>query len=200
MLLTASRVYLRDLDRYNVPKRGKVAFLLSWSYRAWNHCTKKLIWWKLYTCLRLYSSRAGCSSLGDLLLRSSQLGIPLRDLLRLVPVFLGSASGQHTLLGFPLQAFWSWFSELVNGLVTSQRNTSKPYTASACGTDFLPVTAANRCSTWDKMWALDIFCLNAAWLPWMEKNWLFPSQPLGNEITKVIIFVTYLYLGCFFMV
>ncbi|XP_031601462.1 anaphase-promoting complex subunit 1 [Oreochromis aureus] len=47
----------------------------------------------------------GCSSLGDLLLRSSQLGIPLRDLLRLVPVFLGSASGQHTLLGFPLQAF-----------------------------------------------------------------------------------------------
>ncbi|XP_039856220.1 anaphase-promoting complex subunit 1 [Simochromis diagramma] len=47
----------------------------------------------------------GCSSLGDLLLLSSQLGIPLRDLLRLVPVLLGSASGPHTLLGFPLQAF-----------------------------------------------------------------------------------------------
>lgn len=53
----------------------------------------------------VHTQLEGCSSLGDLLLLSSQLGIPLRDLLRLVPVLLGSASGPHTLLGFPLQAF-----------------------------------------------------------------------------------------------
>uniref|UniRef100_A0A7N8XWN5 Anaphase-promoting complex subunit 1 n=1 Tax=Mastacembelus armatus TaxID=205130 RepID=A0A7N8XWN5_9TELE len=46
----------------------------------------------------------GCSSLGDLLSRSSGLGIPLRDLLSLVPVLLGSASGPLNLPGFPLQA------------------------------------------------------------------------------------------------
>uniref|UniRef100_UPI0037E7A35D anaphase-promoting complex subunit 1 n=1 Tax=Semicossyphus pulcher TaxID=241346 RepID=UPI0037E7A35D len=45
----------------------------------------------------------GCSSLGELLARSSRLGIPLRDLLRLVPVLLGS--GAQTLQGFSLQAF-----------------------------------------------------------------------------------------------
>lgn len=42
---------------------------------------------------------AGCSSLGDLLCRSARLGIPLRDLLRLVPVLPCSPSG------LPLQAF-----------------------------------------------------------------------------------------------
>ncbi|XP_012733859.2 anaphase-promoting complex subunit 1 isoform X1 [Fundulus heteroclitus] len=47
----------------------------------------------------------GCSSFADLLLRSSQLGIPLRDLLRLVPL-LSSASGSQSLL-FPLQTFSS---------------------------------------------------------------------------------------------
>uniref|UniRef100_A0A3B5Q131 Anaphase promoting complex subunit 1 n=1 Tax=Xiphophorus maculatus TaxID=8083 RepID=A0A3B5Q131_XIPMA len=47
---------------------------------------------------------AGCNSFADLLLRSSQLGIPLRDLLRLVPILLSSASGPQSLL-FPLQAF-----------------------------------------------------------------------------------------------
>ncbi|XP_077960460.1 anaphase-promoting complex subunit 1 isoform X3 [Gasterosteus aculeatus] len=41
----------------------------------------------------------GCSSLGDLLCRSARLGIPLRDLLRLVPVLPCSPSG------LPLQAF-----------------------------------------------------------------------------------------------
>uniref|UniRef100_A0A671WPK9 Anaphase promoting complex subunit 1 n=1 Tax=Sparus aurata TaxID=8175 RepID=A0A671WPK9_SPAAU len=57
-------------------------------------------------CLRnAHTQLEGCSSLGDLLSRSSQLGIPLRDLLRLVPVLLGSASGPQTLQGFPLQAF-----------------------------------------------------------------------------------------------
>ncbi|XP_041646120.1 anaphase-promoting complex subunit 1 [Cheilinus undulatus] len=55
-------------------------------------------------CLRNTDTQLeGCSSLGDLLARSSQLGIPLRDLLRLVPVLLGS--GASTLQGFPLQAF-----------------------------------------------------------------------------------------------
>ncbi|KAL3050601.1 hypothetical protein OYC64_012595 [Pagothenia borchgrevinki] len=52
-------------------------------------------------CLRnTHTQLESCSSLGDLLSRSSQLRIPLRDLLRLVPVLLGSASG-----AFPLQAF-----------------------------------------------------------------------------------------------
>uniref|UniRef100_A0A665TCG1 Anaphase promoting complex subunit 1 n=1 Tax=Echeneis naucrates TaxID=173247 RepID=A0A665TCG1_ECHNA len=56
-------------------------------------------------CLRNTPTQLeGCSSLGDLLSRSSQLGIPLRDLLRLVPVLLGSAARPQTLLGFPLQA------------------------------------------------------------------------------------------------
>uniref|UniRef100_A0AAQ5ZJ60 Anaphase-promoting complex subunit 1 n=1 Tax=Amphiprion ocellaris TaxID=80972 RepID=A0AAQ5ZJ60_AMPOC len=49
-------------------------------------------------CLRnTHTQLEGCSSLGDLLSRSSQLGIPLRDLLRLAPVLLGSASGPQTL-------------------------------------------------------------------------------------------------------
>ncbi|KAK9541139.1 hypothetical protein VZT92_001206 [Zoarces viviparus] len=47
----------------------------------------------------------GCSSLGDLVWRSSRLRIPLRDLLRLVPVLLGPASGPHSVPGRPLQAF-----------------------------------------------------------------------------------------------
>ncbi|KAI4812434.1 hypothetical protein KUCAC02_023822 [Chaenocephalus aceratus] len=52
-------------------------------------------------CLRnTHTQLESCSSLGDVLSRSSQLRIPLRDLLRLVPVLLGSASG-----AFPLQAF-----------------------------------------------------------------------------------------------
>ncbi|XP_034407430.1 anaphase-promoting complex subunit 1 isoform X2 [Cyclopterus lumpus] len=47
----------------------------------------------------------GCSSLGDLLWRSSRLRIPLRDVLRLVPVLLGSGSGPLGPSGLPLQAF-----------------------------------------------------------------------------------------------
>nr|XP_033469621.1 anaphase-promoting complex subunit 1 isoform X3 [Epinephelus lanceolatus] len=55
-------------------------------------------------CLRnTHTQLEGCSSLGDLLSRSSQLRIPLRDLLRLVPVLLGS--GAQTLLGVSMQAF-----------------------------------------------------------------------------------------------
>ncbi|KAF3708026.1 Anaphase-promoting complex subunit 1 [Channa argus] len=55
-------------------------------------------------CLRnTHTQLEGCSSLGDLLSRSSQLGIPLRDLLRLLPILVGSTSGPHTC--FPLQAF-----------------------------------------------------------------------------------------------
>ncbi|KAM7408400.1 hypothetical protein PAMA_002224 [Pampus argenteus] len=57
-------------------------------------------------CLRnTHTQLEGCTSVGDLLSRSSQLGIPLRDLLRLVPVLLGSAVGPQTLSGFPLQAY-----------------------------------------------------------------------------------------------
>lgn len=57
-------------------------------------------------CLRnTHAQLEGCTSLGDLLSRSSRLGIPLRDLLRLVPVLLGSAAGPQTLPGFPLQAY-----------------------------------------------------------------------------------------------
>ncbi|KAM4607119.1 anaphase-promoting complex subunit 1 [Polymixia lowei] len=47
----------------------------------------------------------GSGSLGDLLLSCSQLGIPLRDLLRLAPVLQGSSSGQQTLPGFPQHAY-----------------------------------------------------------------------------------------------
>lgn len=46
------------------------------------------------------SQLEGCSSIGELMSRSSQLGIPLRDLLRLVPLLLGSTAAPHTLLGF----------------------------------------------------------------------------------------------------
>ncbi|XP_035848150.1 anaphase-promoting complex subunit 1 isoform X1 [Sander lucioperca] len=57
-------------------------------------------------CLRsTHTQLESCSSFGDLLSRSSELRIPLRDLLRLVPVLLGAASGAQTLLGFPLKAF-----------------------------------------------------------------------------------------------
>ncbi|XP_041866489.1 anaphase-promoting complex subunit 1 isoform X2 [Melanotaenia boesemani] len=59
-------------------------------------------------CLKnTHTQLEGCSSFGDLLSRSSQLGIPLRDLLRLAPVLLGSACGSQTLLGFSLPAFSS---------------------------------------------------------------------------------------------
>lgn len=47
-----------------------------------------------------HSQLEGCSSIGELMSRSSQLGIPLRDLLRLVPLLLGSTAAPHTLLGF----------------------------------------------------------------------------------------------------
>ncbi|XP_017288052.1 anaphase-promoting complex subunit 1 isoform X2 [Kryptolebias marmoratus] len=58
------------------------------------------------SCLRnTHTQLEGCGSFGDLLYRSSQLGIPLRDLLRLVPVLLGSVSGSQSLLGFPPQVF-----------------------------------------------------------------------------------------------
>ncbi|XP_068597126.1 anaphase-promoting complex subunit 1 [Brachionichthys hirsutus] len=57
-------------------------------------------------CLRnKHTQLEGCTSLGDLLSRSSQLGVPLRDLLRLTPVLLGSASGPQTAQGFPPQTF-----------------------------------------------------------------------------------------------
>ncbi|XP_037553834.1 anaphase-promoting complex subunit 1 [Nematolebias whitei] len=59
-------------------------------------------------CLKhKHTQLEGCSSFGDVLLLSNQLGIPLRDLLRLVPVLLSSVSESPSLLGFPLQAFSS---------------------------------------------------------------------------------------------
>ncbi|XP_028982960.1 anaphase-promoting complex subunit 1 isoform X2 [Betta splendens] len=57
-------------------------------------------------CLRnSHTQLEGSSSLGVLLSRSSQLGIPIRDLLRLVPVLTGSAAGPQTLPAFPAHAF-----------------------------------------------------------------------------------------------
>lgn len=54
-------------------------------------------------CLKnTHTQLEGCSSLGDLVAHSVQLGIPLRDLMRLAPFLLGSTSGLHTHLGFPL--------------------------------------------------------------------------------------------------
>lgn len=47
-----------------------------------------------------HSQLEGCSSIGELMARCSQLGIPLRDVLRLVPLLLGSTAAPHTLLGF----------------------------------------------------------------------------------------------------
>ncbi|XP_062286497.1 anaphase-promoting complex subunit 1 [Scomber scombrus] len=59
-------------------------------------------------CLRnTHTQLEGCTSLGDLLSRSRGLGIPLRDLLRLQPILLGSAVGHQTLPGFPLQSYRS---------------------------------------------------------------------------------------------
>ncbi|XP_061600875.1 anaphase-promoting complex subunit 1 isoform X1 [Cololabis saira] len=59
-------------------------------------------------CLKKsHTQLEGCSSFGDVLSCSSQLDIPLRDVLRLVPVLLGSASGPETLPGFPLEALSS---------------------------------------------------------------------------------------------
>lgn len=134
----------------------------------------------------LPSLPAGCSSLGDLLSRSIRLGIPLRDLLRLVPVLLGSASGPQTLQGFPLQAFWSWCSVLVNWLVNSDRCSSLPYvlTASTGRTDnwFLPVTPEGVCSRWDK-----VLCLIASLhrsCPAAEKNCLENTDFVSFSATR----------------
>lgn len=87
------------------------------------------------------SPSAGCRSVGDLLSRSIQMGVPLRDLLRLAPVLLASASGPEFLQSFPLQAFW--FLRLVPVIQdTSERHCSQLYTCcvSEGGTDdwFLP--------------------------------------------------------------
>lgn len=57
-------------------------------------------------CMRIaHVELEGCSSMGDLISRRSRLGIPVRDMLRLVPVLLGSTAGPHTLMGFHQQAF-----------------------------------------------------------------------------------------------
>lgn len=57
-------------------------------------------------CLRnTHTQLEGCSSVGDLLSRSRGLGVPARDLLRLLPVLLDPAAApQTTARGFPLQA------------------------------------------------------------------------------------------------
>ncbi|XP_019719671.1 anaphase-promoting complex subunit 1 [Hippocampus comes] len=56
-------------------------------------------------CLRnKLTQLQGCASLGHLLSSSSQLGIPLRDLLRLAPVLLKAETGLYMQLGFPLLA------------------------------------------------------------------------------------------------
>uniref|UniRef100_A0A3Q2YK66 Anaphase promoting complex subunit 1 n=1 Tax=Hippocampus comes TaxID=109280 RepID=A0A3Q2YK66_HIPCM len=52
----------------------------------------------------ILSPSLGCASLGHLLSSSSQLGIPLRDLLRLAPVLLKAETGLYMQLGFPLLA------------------------------------------------------------------------------------------------
>lgn len=70
---------------------------------------------------------AGCCSLGDLLSRSSQMGVPVRDLLRLAPVLLGSASGPQFLQSIPLQAFWSW-CWVLSIQDDSESHFSRPYT------------------------------------------------------------------------
>ncbi|CAG6016544.1 unnamed protein product [Menidia menidia] len=49
----------------------------------------------------------GCRSFGEVLARGRQLGIPLRDLLRLTPILLDPACGSQLPLGLPLQALSS---------------------------------------------------------------------------------------------
>ncbi|XP_054606223.2 anaphase-promoting complex subunit 1 isoform X3 [Nothobranchius furzeri] len=79
----------------------------------WNQVLSKDAQSIMLACFLVYRSvpcfrstqLKSCSSFGDLLSCSSQLEIPLRDLLRLAPVLLGS--GSPSLLGFPLQAFSS---------------------------------------------------------------------------------------------
>ncbi|KAM3862835.1 anaphase-promoting complex subunit 1 [Diretmus argenteus] len=59
-------------------------------------------------CLRnTHTHLEGCVTVGDLLLRCGQLGIPLRDLLCLAPVLLGPAALPRDAgtQGFPLQAY-----------------------------------------------------------------------------------------------
>lgn len=65
------------------------------------------------------------------------MGVPVRDLLRLAPVLLGSASGPQFLQSVPLQAFWSSWC-LVLGLQDhSDRHCSRLYNGcvSRGGTD-----------------------------------------------------------------
>lgn len=90
-------------------------------------------------------SPAGCCSLGDLLSRSSRMGVPLRDLLRLAPVLLGSASGPQF---FPLQAFW--IRCLVLGMrEDSGRHCSQPHAPGGRTNDwFLPEHWRNG-TIWD---------------------------------------------------
>ncbi|XP_037322013.2 anaphase-promoting complex subunit 1 isoform X3 [Pungitius pungitius] len=64
-----------------------------------------LVYRSIPSLTNTHTTLEGCSSLGDLLCRSARLRIPLRDLLRLVPVLLGSTSGTHGVPGLPLQAF-----------------------------------------------------------------------------------------------
>lgn len=153
---------------------------LQYSYRKTpNHQRKWQFHCSLVTVTVVLSSLlAGCTSLGDLLSRSSRLGIPLRDLLRLVPVLLGSAAGPQTLPGFPLQAYWSRCSALVNWLVTSHRRSSQPYvpTASTGRTDgwFLPVTPAGVHIIMGQdvtVRRLASYCLTATRLPLRRNVW-----------------------------
>ncbi|KAM8859323.1 anaphase-promoting complex subunit 1 isoform 2-T2 [Spinachia spinachia] len=77
-----------------LPKAAQSAMLASF-----------LVYRSIPSVTNTHATLEGCSSLGDLLCRSARLRIPLRDLLRLVPVLLGSASGPPAVPGLPLQAF-----------------------------------------------------------------------------------------------
>lgn len=74
------------------------------------------------------------------------MGVPVRDLLRLAPVLLGSASGPQFLQSVPLQAFWSSWC-LVLGLQDhSDRHCSRLH--NGCVTDVWFLAEHWRSRSW----------------------------------------------------
>ncbi|XP_011482572.1 anaphase-promoting complex subunit 1 isoform X2 [Oryzias latipes] len=95
--LKENSVVVRSYMRGQVPSREAQSLMLA--------CF--LIYRSIPFLKSSHTQLEGCTSFGDLVSHGSQLGIPLRDLLRLVPILLDSPIGSHSLLGFPLQAFSS---------------------------------------------------------------------------------------------
>ncbi|XP_054654988.1 anaphase-promoting complex subunit 1 isoform X1 [Dunckerocampus dactyliophorus] len=75
----------------------------AWSFYMRGETLSENMRCPMLACILVYRSLPlrnthlqGCTSFGDLLFRSSKLGIPIRDLLRLAPVLLEAGSGLQT--------------------------------------------------------------------------------------------------------